>query len=122
MHLVNAETIASINEQYLTHEGPTDVITFDYFDDPGFGEERTAAELFICPEIALERVQNPEFETLKTVGEEVVLYLVHGILHLCNLDDQTSSGAKEMRDAERRVIGELAEEFDLAAVAVCGET
>lgn len=117
VHLVPPGTITEINEQYLGHRGPTDVITFDYTDDPGFDAERTAAELFICPEVALNRVRDPAVATLESVGEEVVLYLVHGILHLCSLDDQTAADARAMRQAETRVCRRLAAAFDLDAVA-----
>ena len=61
--------IARVNEDFLGHHGPTDVISFDYRaeDDPGFADGMGAAdagdsddadpsvELIVCPAVALEQ-------------------------------------------------------------------
>src|ERR1700761_6377007 len=44
--LVNAKGMASLNESFLGHEGPTDVITFDYSESGT--PARIRGEIFIC--------------------------------------------------------------------------
>ena len=67
---VAVKKMASLNERFFGHEGPTDVITFDYGQDGG--------EIFICPDVAISQAK--EFGT--TPQMELVRYIVHGLLHL----------------------------------------
>ena len=79
IHLVGARRSAALNEQFLGHEGPTDIITFDQ----GSSRERVCGELFICVAEAVRQAR--EFGT--TWSEEVRRYVIHGILHLRGFDD-----------------------------------
>ena len=106
--LVDDAEITSINEQYLQHQGPTDVISFDYLDDfdPQTVDKTcpfTVGELYISLDTALQ--QGSEFG--KTLNEELLLYIAHGILHLCGFDDHNEADIKEMRQAEQRVLTQL---------------
>ena len=111
--LVDDEEITSINEQYLQHEGPTDVISFDYLDDfdPQTVDENcpfTVGELYISLDTALRQGQ----EYGKTLNEELLLYIAHGILHLCGYDDHNEEDIKNMRQAEQRVLTQLKNDID----------
>jgi ssRNA-specific RNase YbeY (16S rRNA maturation enzyme) len=68
--LVDDVMIAEVHGQYMDDPTPTDVITFPY------GE---SGEILISVETA--EAQRGEYEA--SWEEEVALYLVHGILHLC---------------------------------------
>lgn len=111
--------MARVNQDFLNHQGSTDVITFDYSDEPmpPHPETRTYGEILVCPAVAARILasQNrarPGSPPLgKSLGEEVVLYLVHGILHLTEYDDISSQAAAEMRQAEARVMRVLGVEF-----------
>ena len=87
-YFVASRKMALLNEKYLGHEGPTDVITFDYGEDGG--------EIFICPDVAL--VQAKEFGT--TPQLELVRYIVHGLLHLKGYDDRNTKDRAQMKTAE----------------------
>lgn len=114
--LVDSETIADVNERHLAHTGPTDVITFDYRDDlddpdPTYpGETRTFGELMVCPAVAMQAAG--QFAT--SPEDETVLYIVHGILHLCGYDDHSDDDRLAMRQAEARVMAVLRREFHIA--------
>ena len=40
-------------------------------------------------------------------GKELLLYLVHGILHLCGYDDETAGARKRMERRQRVLVEEI---------------
>jgi probable rRNA maturation factor len=104
--LVGAKEMASLNEKFLQHEGPTDVITFDYSE----GTEDLNGEIFVCVTEA-ER-QAKEFKT--SWQSEVVRYVAHGILHLAGHDDLQPAAQKKMKKEEGRLVRELSRRFTLS--------
>jgi probable rRNA maturation factor len=104
--LISAKEMAAINEKFLQHEGPTDVITFDYAE----GINGVSGEIFICPEVA--EKQAKEFKT--TRQSEVVRYVVHGILHLAGHDDLQPVARKKMKLVEGRLVRKLSRRFALS--------
>lgn len=99
--LVGKQRITELNEQFVKHQGPTDVITFDYTDKaiPG----RLAGDIFVCVPVAVE--QAPDFRT--AWQEEVLRYIIHGVLHLSGMEDHSDAGYRRMKRAERRLLGRL---------------
>jgi probable rRNA maturation factor len=93
--LVDNNTIHRLNVLHLAHDWPTDVITFPLSDpdDCAF-----SGELVISTEMAVatarERGGDPH--------DELALYIVHGLLHLCGYDDSTEeqSAAMNYRQSE----------------------
>ncbi|MCS7152679.1 MAG: rRNA maturation RNase YbeY [Bacteroidia bacterium] len=86
-YAVSRETIVELHKRFLDDDTPTDILTFDYGD---------AAEILICPEVIRENAQyyNTSF------SEELRRVMIHGALHLCGLQDKTSSEEARMRAAE----------------------
>lgn len=109
--LVDPEEMARINQSYLRHEGPTDVITFPYADPPALH-----GELFVCPFVA--RMHSKQFKT--SWQAEVIRYLVHGVLHLQGHDDLESAKRRSMKRLENRLVRRLGEQFRLDAVSPGG--
>lgn len=107
-HLVTKKRMAAVNQQFLQHEGPTDVITFDLAEDP----QRILflAEIYICPAVACDQAQ--EFET--TWQDELVRYHIHALLHLQGYDDLTPQALKLMKREEERIMTKLRSEHRLA--------
>lgn len=95
--LVDDARIHEINREHLGHDWSTDVITFRLSDDD---EDVLAGELVISAEMAA--------TTACAAGcdpdAELSLYLVHGLLHLCGLDDRTAADAAVMRRREAEVL------------------
>ena len=81
IHLVGEEEIARLNERFLKHAGPTDVIAFDHSSDAT--QDRLYGELFLCVPVAV--AQSRRYRIHWPV--ELVRYLVHGVLHLKGYDD-----------------------------------
>lgn len=84
------EKILEVNRQYLQHDYYTDIITFDYTE-----EDIIAGDLFI----SLETVKS-NAETFGTdYEEELHRTIIHGILHLCGINDK-GPGEREIMEAE----------------------
>ena len=112
---VSANRMAEINQQYLEHEGSTDVITFDYREGYEAGSEsrELAGEIYIS--ISDARRQAREFRT--RWEEEVVRYIVHGVLHLRGYDDLAATKRRVMKREENRLLRRMRRRFDFRAVA-----
>lgn len=122
IRLVESAESARVNHEFVHHEGPTDVITFDYSGWPtaqplaGGALDETAGlhgELVICPTVA--QLQAPLFKTTWT--SEMVRYMVHGILHLRGYDDLDPTRRRLMKKEENRLVTLLAKDFDFADLA-----
>ena len=81
--LVDDATIHAVNRRYLDHDGPTDVISF-VLSDPGTPD--LAGELVVSAEMAATTAREAGAEPL----DELALYVVHGLLHLCGYDDRSA--------------------------------
>lgn len=99
IHLVSAKRSAEVNWQFLQHEGPTDIITFDHGSTP----ERLFGEMFICVSEAVR--QAAEFGT--TWEAELLRYVIHGILHLRGYDDLEPAKRRVMKREENRLVRKL---------------
>ena len=112
-YFVGAKRMAEINETHLNHQGPTDVITFDYGEDGTRNTQHVLhGEIFICVDVAISQAR--EFRT--TWQSEVVRYMVHALLHLCGYDDLKPAARRKMKLAEDRLVRKLARQFKFAAV------
>ncbi len=105
IHLVGAEDMTLVNEQFLNHEGSTDVITFDHAETPS--QVSVHGEIFVCLDDAVKQARS--FRT--TWQAELVRYIVHGILHLLGHDDLSPQARKVMKREENRIVKELAARF-----------
>jgi probable rRNA maturation factor len=92
--------IHRLNKQFLNHDEPTDVLTFPYTDP---GAKKLEGEVVIGYEVAQEYAADRGHD----VGLELMLYVVHGCLHLCGYTDTDERGAAEMRAKEREYLTKL---------------
>ena len=115
--LVRSKKMAQLNKQFLNHDGPTDVITFDYTKEfnccPG-DEFRLVGEIFVSIDAAVDAARKYK----QSVSNEVVLYAIHGILHLSGFNDGQDHEIRLMRQAELSLLSRLKQDFDLDAVLV----
>lgn len=106
--LVSPFTIARLNRAYLHHAGPTDVITFSYWEELKKGdmgvisldEEKVVGEIFVAPAVAARRCG----EYGCSFAEELWLYVIHGLLHLAGFDDQTPEDCLQMQVEQKKII------------------
>jgi probable rRNA maturation factor len=95
--------IRDLNRRHLRHDYPTDVLSFLLERDefPGVRRaRRIEGEVVVSAESALRRAA--EFGWHPTW--ELLLYVVHGTLHLCGFDDQTTAQRRQMRARERSIL------------------
>ena len=97
--IVDDTTIEKLNREFLEHDFPTDVLSFNLDGDIG----TLVGEVVVSVDTA-ERVA-PEHGW--STDEELLLYVAHGALHLIGYEDSTSEQKKEMRRLEREVLAEL---------------
>ena len=94
-NFVSAEKIKSINNQFLNHDYPTDVIAFDYCED-----KELSGEVFVCQKIV---EQNAVYYS-QTSENETLRVLCHALFHLCGHKDKNSKDLAIMRSAEDKAI------------------
>jgi rRNA maturation RNase YbeY len=82
------EYILEVNKQYLQHDYYTDVITFDYC---------TRKMLRGDMVISLDTVRTNAELVGSTYNNELLRVIIHGILHLCGIDDK-APGAREIME------------------------
>lgn len=92
--VVTDQRIHELNRQYLEHDYPTDVLSFILEQDPAAG--RLDGEVIVSAEYAAREAERFGW----TVDDELLLYVIHGCLHLAGHDDQTPEGRAAMRAAE----------------------
>lgn len=112
IYLVDDRRMTALNQRYLRHAGPTDVITFDY----GPPEHAAAAGRGLCGDIfiGLEVARRQARAYHTTWPAETVRYLVHGLLHLSGHDDARPAARRRMKRAEDRLLRRLATRFDFS--------
>lgn len=92
------ERIISVNRQFLQHDYYTDIITFDYSHGT-----RISGDLFISLDTVLTNSQQQQ----TTYREELHRVIIHGVLHLCGINDK-GPGEREIMDAaENRALAML---------------
>ncbi|MGD0592513.1 MAG: rRNA maturation RNase YbeY [Acidimicrobiales bacterium] len=123
---VDEAAITSLNERFLSHEGPTDVLSFpieddlvlpigppgpvapagsgpgrredDYEDEsPGPGIPLLLGDVVICPAVAARNAP----DHAGSYDDELALLLVHGILHLLGMDHEDEDEAAAMEALEQ---------------------
>ncbi len=84
------EMILEVNRQYLQHDYYTDIITFDYCEG-----EVLNGDLIISVDTVASNAEmlNKDFD------EELHRVIIHGILHLCGINDK-GPGERELMEAE----------------------
>ena len=109
--LVGEEAMAKLNREHLGHTGATDVITFGYQDR--HSGERIIGDIFVCVPVAIG--QAAEFRT--TWQQEIVRYIVHGLLHLLGYDDLKPDLRRKMKREEGRLLGRLATHYEFKQIS-----
>ena len=107
IQLVGEPIMIEYNAAYLKHEGCTDVITFNH-GTPG-PTPSLQGDLMVCVPEAVRQAKRYHV----TWQKELVRYIVHGMLHLCAYDDHKASDRRTMKGMENRILGRLAQQFDL---------
>jgi len=86
--IIDDKQIAKVHGEFMDDTSPTDVITFDY------------GEILVSAETAL---SNSE-EMQVSLENEVLLYIIHGMLHLGGYLDGSRAEFKEMKSLQEMIL------------------
>jgi probable rRNA maturation factor len=104
-HFVSPNKIKSLHQQLFNNPTVTDCITCP-IDPPNQKPYCLLGEVFVCPQVAISYAKEHNLDAF----EELILYVVHGFLHLIGYDDMNVKDEKLMRKMERESIEHLKQE------------
>ena len=89
------ETILRVNRQFLQHDYYTDIITFDYCRG-----KMVRGDMYI----SLDTVATNADRVGETYDRELLRVIVHGVLHLCGINDKGPGERQIMEEHENRAL------------------
>ena len=92
---VSDEKILEVNREYLGHDYYTDIITFDYDEDDTISGDIV---------ISLDTVRSNAEQLGKEYMDELHRVIIHGILHLCGINDKGPGEREIMEQAENKAL------------------
>jgi len=98
--LVSDAEIHLINRQHLQHDYPTDVISFDFTET----DDELEGEIIASVETADREAPHHAWQG----DDELLLYVIHGMLHVIGLLDKKEEDLREMRAAEKHYLSMFA--------------
>lgn len=99
--LMGERRMAELHERFMGIAGPTDVLTFELEHDAR--GRVIAGEVVVCVPFALREAKRQKIQPKK----ELLLYAVHGMLHLCGYDDRTDRDFSQMHHREDQILTAL---------------
>jgi probable rRNA maturation factor len=94
--VVDNARMHELNRRHLDHDYPTDVLSFLL----GFDGQRLDGEIIVSADYAADEALRYAWPA----ADELLLYAVHGALHLVGYDDTTPEAAARMRQQERTIL------------------
>ena len=91
----NDDRILEVNKKFLGHDYYTDIITFDY-SEPG----RVSGDIFI----SLDTVLSNSSKYHTSYEKELMRVIIHGVLHLCGINDKGPGERAVMEAAEEKAL------------------
>lgn len=89
------EYILATNRQFLQHDYYTDIITFDYSN-----RRRISGDMVI----SLDTVRSNAEQFAKTYESELLRVIIHGVLHLCGINDKGPGEREIMEQHENEAL------------------
>ncbi|MCG8584212.1 MAG: rRNA maturation RNase YbeY [Pirellulales bacterium] len=99
--IVDDATIWRLNREYLEHDYPTDVLSFVLSQD----DQRLEGEIIVSADTA----EREAVEHGWSSESELLLYVVHGALHLVGYDDDSDENRQRMREREQEILSRLSD-------------
>jgi probable rRNA maturation factor len=99
--IVPGKQMALLHKRFLNEPGLTDVLTFEL--DHNARNQITSGEIIICLTVAQKQARKLHHR----VSHELLLYALHGLLHLSGFDDRTPSTFKIMHAREDEILTHL---------------
>ncbi len=96
---VDEEEMARLHKTFLDKEGPTDVLSFPYEDRSG----KIVGEIVVCIPVAIKKAEELDSD----VEGEVMLYTLHGLLHIMGYNDVKEKDARKMHLKEKEILAKF---------------
>ena len=97
--LVDNSRIKELNKQYFNSDEVTDVISFPLSNN----KNSLSGEVIVSVETAVDTAGKRNI----SVEGEIVLYILHGILHLLGYDDGNEGDTRVMHEEESKILKTL---------------
>ena len=97
---VSDEKILEVNNQFLGHDYYTDIITFDYCEG-----KTISGDIYISVDTVFTNAE----QFSRPYDEELHRVIIHGILHLCGINDKGPGEREIMEAAENKALAMLKE-------------
>jgi len=94
--IVEDAEMHALNRKYLDHDYPTDVLSFVLDEEDG----RLDGEIIVSSDYAAREAEVYNW----SAEDEILLYVIHGSLHLAGYDDQEPASKQKMRQREREYL------------------
>ncbi len=98
--IVDADEIESLNRRYLGRDEVTDVLSFDLSEA---GSHGLNAQIIVCGDVVVE--QGPRHDL--SAEDELMLYVIHGLLHLTGWDDAEAGPAERMKTRQEELLAKF---------------
>ena len=92
------DRIIEVNNQFLGHNYYTDIITFDYSDN-----KTVSGDMYV----SVDTICSNSLKYKTSFDTELHRVIVHGLLHLCGINDKGPGERKIMEAAEDRALSLL---------------
>ena len=102
--VVSRGEMVRLNRRWLRRGGATDVISFD-LSAPG--PRGNVVQVVVCGDVAASQARRRG----GGAGRELMLYVVHGLLHLTGLDDHSAGDAARMRARQEELLDGFARKY-----------
>ena len=99
--IVSDERMQELNRHYLQHDYPTDVLSFLLNHDEA--AQSLEGEIIASSDYAAREAVRYGWST----DDELLLYVIHGCLHLVGYDDTMPAGKQAMRQAEAKYLAQF---------------
>ena len=97
---VTQQKMQSLNRQYRHRHYATDVLAFDLREQKSANE--ITADIIISTDAVIKNAKIYK----NFLSQELALYIIHGILHLCGYDDHRFLKKQQMRGQEKKVLNQ----------------
>jgi len=99
--IVGTAAMAKLHQQFMDIAGATDVLTFEL--EHNAAGQCVAGEIVICAPVAARQARLHHH----AVKHELLLYALHGVLHLCGYDDKIDAAYNTMHHLEDHILAKL---------------
>ena len=99
--VVSSAKMAALNRKHLGRRGATDVISFDLGEQ--LAGSPLCAQIVVCSDLALSRARSAGM----SARSELLLYVLHGLLHVIGYDDVSPAAARRMAKRQESLLAEF---------------